>query len=505
MFLTSSADNTPHLEGPLDSGLEAPMQQAKRVAQIGPETSDITFVSSWKTLSASEGIWCKATVDRCSGPVNEPERQEPMAVDGKRLRRRQSRRSLPGTFNRLGSRSPRSSRSLNSSSCSIRGTGSRSYQSGRISSRNPRLGDRSSSSPDLRGSLNCSSSKDFGNISPTSKVPPVQARGKTTFCLEQPRSENPYASAPESEVLMQEESESAAEANLGTDFDVTLFSGCGRTTTHSSVSLPNCLPNRLRNHEPADSIRPINVALNNRSVRRSSSHPSLSTAETRDQKPSRPCRSRSPSPTPPLPCTSRPLSPSPSRGITSIEAGMLGEIVDSDEGEYEHGSWGDSSETRVKNRETLKSMNSDQLASKSGREKRRTDAFSSARMMKIKETPGNETCADCPAQNPEWASFLKKKRHSTAKRAVLCCRACAQAHHYNLGEKRCRIKYIKMYVIWILSRVDAAVLRFLNRSFLFIRFRWSTGLMNVSKFYCKATSFRDCFVGSLQMVVMLHL
>ncbi|CAB9509838.1 expressed unknown protein [Seminavis robusta] len=80
--------------------------------------------------------------------------------------------------------------------------------------------------------------------------------------------------------------------------------------------------------------------------------------------------------------------------------------------------------------------------------RRRVNSFSSERMMKIQQTPGNDTCADCPTKSPAWAVFLKKKNQEGAKMAVLCCRKCAQHHHYMLGEDRCKIKYIKMAHEW---------------------------------------------------------
>lgn len=66
------------------------------------------------------------------------------------------------------------------------------------------------------------------------------------------------------------------------------------------------------------------------------------------------------------------------------------------------------------------------------------------RMTAVLYTKGNEVCADCPARRPLWASLLVNPVEDDRKIGVLCCAECAQHHHFELGEKRTMIKYLKM-------------------------------------------------------------
>ena len=55
-------------------------------------------------------------------------------------------------------------------------------------------------------------------------------------------------------------------------------------------------------------------------------------------------------------------------------------------------------------------------------------------------TQKGKTCADCPAENPEWVSFLIPRVEVDRVLGVFCCSKCAQHHHFELGDKRCKIK-----------------------------------------------------------------
>lgn len=70
------------------------------------------------------------------------------------------------------------------------------------------------------------------------------------------------------------------------------------------------------------------------------------------------------------------------------------------------------------------------------------------RMEVILKTPSNQVCADCPAKRPLWVSFILSASTGVSDNqsllGVLCCASCAQHHYFELGEKRCHIKYIKM-------------------------------------------------------------
>lgn len=60
---------------------------------------------------------------------------------------------------------------------------------------------------------------------------------------------------------------------------------------------------------------------------------------------------------------------------------------------------------------------------------------------KIRRTKGNQTCADCPTEKPQWVAFLgvcediKTKISVEGLLAVLVCDACAEHHRSQLGSK----------------------------------------------------------------------
>lgn len=66
------------------------------------------------------------------------------------------------------------------------------------------------------------------------------------------------------------------------------------------------------------------------------------------------------------------------------------------------------------------------------------------RMGVVLKAEGNDVCADCPATRPLWVSFLAGRVEKERKMGILCCTKCAQYHHFELGSKRCLIKYLKM-------------------------------------------------------------
>ena len=82
------------------------------------------------------------------------------------------------------------------------------------------------------------------------------------------------------------------------------------------------------------------------------------------------------------------------------------------------------------------------------------------RLDEILDSKGNKYCADCPAKKPLWASFLLSDEESigdvdiSGKLAVLVCTECAQHHLFELGEKRCHIKYLKYSHELKLSDID---------------------------------------------------
>lgn len=66
------------------------------------------------------------------------------------------------------------------------------------------------------------------------------------------------------------------------------------------------------------------------------------------------------------------------------------------------------------------------------------------RMTALLQQKGNQRCADCPARRPLWASFLVSPLEEGKRFGVFCCSSCAQHHHFELGDKRTMIKYLKM-------------------------------------------------------------
>jgi len=76
------------------------------------------------------------------------------------------------------------------------------------------------------------------------------------------------------------------------------------------------------------------------------------------------------------------------------------------------------------------------------------------RMMVVLKEPGNQVCAECPAKRPLWGSFLAISSNSDKSLGVLCCSSCAIHHHFELGEKRCMIKYLKMAHEWTIEDIE---------------------------------------------------
>lgn len=66
------------------------------------------------------------------------------------------------------------------------------------------------------------------------------------------------------------------------------------------------------------------------------------------------------------------------------------------------------------------------------------------RMTALLQQKGNQRCADCPERRPLWASFLVSPIEEDKQFGVFVCASCAQHHHFELGEKRTMIKYLKM-------------------------------------------------------------
>ena len=62
--------------------------------------------------------------------------------------------------------------------------------------------------------------------------------------------------------------------------------------------------------------------------------------------------------------------------------------------------------------------------------------------------PSNQICADCPAKNPRWVSFLEPLVDECGgfrgSFGVFCCLSCAQHHQFELSERQCRIKSLEM-------------------------------------------------------------
>lgn len=66
------------------------------------------------------------------------------------------------------------------------------------------------------------------------------------------------------------------------------------------------------------------------------------------------------------------------------------------------------------------------------------------RMSAIMQVSGNQICADCPNKRPLWASFIVSPIEEDKHVGVFVCSTCVQYHHFELGEKRTMIKYLKM-------------------------------------------------------------
>lgn len=76
------------------------------------------------------------------------------------------------------------------------------------------------------------------------------------------------------------------------------------------------------------------------------------------------------------------------------------------------------------------------------------------RMAAILHVPGNDVCADCPAKRPLWASFFQSPLEENKRFGLLCCTTCAQHHHFELGEPRTFLKYLKMAHEWELEDIE---------------------------------------------------
>jgi Putative GTPase activating protein for Arf len=69
--------------------------------------------------------------------------------------------------------------------------------------------------------------------------------------------------------------------------------------------------------------------------------------------------------------------------------------------------------------------------------------------------PENQVCADCPDKKPLWVSYLSTLPNGGPKRmGVLVCANCARRHHFELGDKRCHIHYLKMVHEFSLQDVE---------------------------------------------------
>ena len=77
-----------------------------------------------------------------------------------------------------------------------------------------------------------------------------------------------------------------------------------------------------------------------------------------------------------------------------------------------------------------------------------------SRMMALLQEPGNLVCADCPARRPLWASFFATSSGGPKHLGVFCCSSCAQHHYFELGERRCRVKYLKMAHEWTMEDIE---------------------------------------------------
>lgn len=63
------------------------------------------------------------------------------------------------------------------------------------------------------------------------------------------------------------------------------------------------------------------------------------------------------------------------------------------------------------------------------------------RMAAVLLREDNKYCADCPAENPEWVTFITPKVEvDRPLHGVLHCTKCAQHHYFELADRRCKIK-----------------------------------------------------------------
>lgn len=81
----------------------------------------------------------------------------------------------------------------------------------------------------------------------------------------------------------------------------------------------------------------------------------------------------------------------------------------------------------------------------------KTSSEMNHRMTSLLHAPGNQVCADCPARRPLWASFFNTSSSGPKHLGVFCCSSCAQHHYFELGDKRCSIKYLKMAHEWTME------------------------------------------------------
>ncbi|CAB9509221.1 GAP domain, ANK repeat and PH domain-containing protein 2 [Seminavis robusta] len=109
-----------------------------------------------------------------------------------------------------------------------------------------------------------------------------------------------------------------------------------------------------------------------------------------------------------------------------------------------------------------------------------------SRMESILLSRANQTCADCPASNPEWVSFIHERSRRTL--GVLCCSQCAQHHHFELGDKRCHIKYLKMTHEWAI--VDIQTLE--NTGNAFVNATYEANLTSFDKTFVHPSEEVEC-------------
>ena len=82
------------------------------------------------------------------------------------------------------------------------------------------------------------------------------------------------------------------------------------------------------------------------------------------------------------------------------------------------------------------------------------DNTMNSRMTALLQEPGNLVCADCPARRPLWSSFFATSSGGPQHLGVFCCSSCAQHHYFELGERRCRVKYLKMAHEWTMEDIE---------------------------------------------------